>query len=119
MTDARQHLGRTGEDLATQLLQKNHYKILGRNIKLPFGEIDILAQEKKTIVLVEVKTKRGRLFGLPQDMVHAHKQHKLRQLAGWLTQQYPEQVIRVDVVAVDLENPALPSIEHLENVLDC
>ena len=68
-------------------------------------------------MLVEVKTKRGRLFGLPQEMVHHHKQKKLRQLARWLSQEYPDQPIRVDVVAIDLE-PNPPFIEHLENVLD-
>lgn len=97
------------------LKQKGH-RILNQNLTTNFGEIDLLTEDKKTIVLVEVKTKRGRLFGLPQDMVHRHKQHKLRQLAGWLEQQYPNRLLRVDVVAVDLE-PDPPSIEHLENVL--
>ncbi len=67
---------------------------------------------------MEVKTKRGRLFGLPQEMVNAHKQHKLRQLARWLTQQYPNRQIRVDVIAVDLEKADDPQFEHLENVLE-
>lgn len=77
-----------------------------------------MSQDKQVIVLVEVKTKRGRLFGLPQEMVHRHKQHKLRQLARWLSQQYPKRVIRVDVVAVDLADLQNPQIEHLENVLE-
>jgi len=97
------------------LKQKGH-RILKQNLTTKFGEIDLLTEDKKTIVLVEVKTKRGRLFGLPQDMIHAAKQRKLRQLARWLEQEYPNRLLRVDVVAVDLE-PDPPAIEHLENVV--
>lgn len=68
-------------------------------------------------MLVEVKTKRGLRFGLPQEMVNWQKQQKLRLLARWLEQHYPRRVIRVDVVAVNLE-PDPPDILHLENILN-
>jgi putative endonuclease len=117
MTFGRQHLGQFGEDLAVEFLKKKGYAILSRNLKTTFGEIDILTRLKGIVVLVEVKTKRDRGFGLPQEMVHHHKQKKLRQLARWLTQQYPASTIRVDVIAVDLFTDT-PQIEHLENVLE-
>lgn len=116
MSFARKSLGNYGEDLAAEYLHKHGYKVLERNVRTHFGEIDILAQDKKAIVVVEVKTKRGLLFGLPQEMVHTHKQHKLRQLALWVSQKYPDRVIRVDVVGIDIE-PDPPTIEHLKNVL--
>lgn len=98
-------------------LRKKGHRILARNLKTHFGEIDILTEHNQTIVLVEVKTKHGRLFGLPQEMVHHHKQYKLRQLAGWLETQYPDRLLRVDVIAIDLD-PDSPTVEHLENVLE-
>lgn len=118
MTYARKSTGSLGEDLAADFLRRAGYKILERNLKTFFGEIDILAERHAVLVLVEVKTKRGAAFGLPQEMVHRHKQHKLRQLALWLTQKYPARVIRVDVVAVSLSDPARPAVEHLENILN-
>lgn len=117
MTYARQNIGRHGEELATEYLQKKGYTILARNLKTTFGEIDILTRLKGMVVLVEVKTKRGHSFGLPQEMVHRHKQRKLRQLARWLMQQYPASTIRVDVIAIDLLMDT-PQIEHLENILE-
>ena len=117
MTQARLTTGKMGEELAANLLQKKGHRILARNLKNNLGEIDLLTEHKKAIVLVEVKTKRGLLFGLPQEMVHYHKQKKLRLLARWLEQQYPRRTIRIDVVAINLD-PDPPTIEHLENVLE-
>ncbi|MBI4175512.1 YraN family protein [Candidatus Berkelbacteria bacterium] len=113
----RKAVGAIGEEMAANLLKKKGHRILQRNLQTAVGEIDILTEHKRTIVLVEVKTKRGLLFGLPQEMIHHHKQHKLRQLARWLEQQYPKRTIQIDVVAINLE-PDPPTIEHLENVLD-
>ncbi len=118
MSFERLSTGAIGEDLATAFLRRAGYKILDRNIKNFFGEIDILSEHKRAIVLVEVKTKRGRAYGTPQEMVHRHKQHKLRQLALWLSQQYPNRIIRVDVIAVDLADPGKPILEHLKNVIE-
>lgn len=117
MNSQRKQLGNLGERLAEQLLQKKKHRILKRNLKTNVGEIDLLTRDRETIVLVEVKTKRGRLFGLPQDMVHHHKQYKLRQLARWLEQQYPGAPLRIDVVAVDMaSNP--PTLEHIESAVE-
>ncbi|MEK7461378.1 MAG: YraN family protein [Patescibacteria group bacterium] len=116
MTQARLTTGQIGENLAAKLLQTKGYKILARNLKNKLGEIDLLTEHKKIIVLVEVKTKRGLLFGLPQEMVNWHKQQKLRLLARWLEQQYPGRDIRVDVIAVNLEFDP-PDIVHLEDVI--
>lgn len=98
------------------LYQKGH-RILQRNLKTEFGEIDILTEDGPTVVLVEVKTTHGRRFGLPQELVRPAKQRKLRQLGRWLEQKYPNRLLRIDVVAIDLDDPTHPVIEHLENVL--
>lgn len=105
--------GDLGEDLATEYLENIGYKILERNLKLFVGEIDILAQDKKTIVIVEVKTVRGWGFGLAQELVRFKKQQKLKLLAKALIQKYPNSQMRIDVIGVDLSDPSNPQFEHI------
>ncbi|OQB06671.1 MAG: hypothetical protein BWY19_00019 [bacterium ADurb.Bin212] len=109
--------GSVGEDIATDYLISKGYKILQRNLRLFCGEIDILAQENRTLVIVEVKTVRGAGFGLAQDLVRYKKQQKLRNLARAIEQEYPNRSIRIDVVGLDLSNPEEPKIEHLINAV--
>ena len=109
--------GNEGEEAAAGFLVKLKYKILGRNINLKFGEIDILAEDKKTIVIVEVKTVRGEGFGLAQELVRYKKQEKLRLLAPALSQQYPDRTIRIDVIGVDYSSGE-PKIEHIINAVN-
>ena len=59
-TSPRQSLGRLGEDLAAQYLAEQGFAILARNVRTPYGEIDLLAQQGDLVVFVEVKTRRTR-----------------------------------------------------------
>lgn len=117
MTFARKALGKSGEDLASEYLESIGYKLLERNYRIKIGEIDIIAQNGDFIVLVEVKTKRFLGQGRPEEEVDYFKQKKLRLLARSLEQIYPNQNIRIDVVAVDMtENPA--KINHIINAVE-
>jgi putative endonuclease len=109
--------GNLGEDMAAEYLLNKGYKIIERNLRLFCGEIDILAGDKKTIVVVEVKTVRGSGFGLPQDLVRYKKQLKLKLLARALSQEYPESTIRIDVIGVDYSDIE-PKIEHIVNAVN-
>ncbi len=93
--------GNAGEDLAAEFLNRQKYKIIGRNISYPFGEIDILAQDRETIVIVEVKTVRGSGWGSAVDLVRNKKQQKLRLLALEIEREYPGKNIRIDVIGID------------------
>ena len=110
--------GNYGEDLATQYLEGNGYRILQRNLRLSCGEIDILAKQNKTIVIVEVKTVKGEKFGYAKDLVRFKKQQKLKLLAGAITQEYPKSNIRIDVIGVDLTDPSQPVFEHIVNAVN-
>lgn len=120
MTTPPQQLGLTGEELASRLLLKKGYRILARNLKLKYGEIDILAMDHQTIVLVEVKTKSHHLYGLPGEMITLAKQRKLRLLAEIVAQRYSpgqkaadQQVdYRIDVITVDWPNGPTPMLNH-------
>lgn len=115
MSFARKKLGQTGEDLALEYLQKKGYFLLGRNIRLKFGEIDLLMKDKNTLVVVEVKTKSNPNFGLPQEEVDNHKKHKLILLARAVAQKFPDSKIRIDVVAVD---ERLETLDHVINAIE-
>ena len=110
------NLGKTGEDLACDYLISKGFKILGRNIKLKMGEIDILAEDGEDIVLVEVKTKTSNAFGEPVEEVDYFKKKKLWQLARALNQKYSEKNIRIDVISVKVGDRA--EIEHIENAVE-
>lgn len=108
--------GNFGEDKAAKYLLSLKYSIIKRNLSLPFGEIDILAKDKKTIVIVEVKTVRGSGFGLAQELVRFRKQQKLKLIGRFIEQQYPSSPVRIDVIGVDMSEGE-PKIEHLINAV--
>lgn len=75
--------GSQGEAIAQKFLKDQGYKILATNFTCKIGEIDIIAQQKKTIVFVEVKTKSNLDFGYPREMVNITKQNKIRRVAEY------------------------------------
>ena len=105
MKDARRQLGDQGEDLAAAALKKQGYKILERNYVTPLGEIDLVARQGKTLVIVEVKTRKSLRFGSPQEAVSFAKQQRLRRLADYYVKQKrlgEDVLVRFDVVAIIL-----------------
>ncbi|GAB6183354.1 YraN family protein [Thermodesulfovibrio hydrogeniphilus] len=94
-------LGREGEKLAAEYLNKKGYKILETNFRTKFGEIDIVAKNKDFIVIVEVKTRLSDKFGEPELAVDYRKQQKLKKLALYylkhIGKEYP---VRFDVIAI-------------------
>lgn len=109
MSNQNKNLGAFGEELALDYLQEKGYKLLSRNLRLFCGEIDLLMQDGKSLVIVEVKTKSDESFGQASEMITRKKKKKLLQLAKALWQKYPNRTIRIDVVAIDYNN----KIEHL------
>ena len=78
-------LGKIGENKAVKFLGKSGYKILERNYKNAFGEIDIIAKDGEYTVFVEVKTRSGEGFGAPSEAVDYFKRKKYANIAqGYL-----------------------------------
>lgn len=69
--------GDLGEDLASEFLERKGLRILKRNYRNSIGEIDIVAMDKGTLVIVEVKARRNRNYGYPREAVHASKQKNI------------------------------------------
>ncbi|WP_026176713.1 YraN family protein [Desulfurispora thermophila] len=118
MTRERLVAGKIGEQAAAQYLAARGYKILHRNYRCRLGEVDILAIDGNYLVLVEVKTRHGNQYGLPQESVHCFKQEKLRRIATYLTSlpHYRHCQLRFDVVAVWLSPDNKPAkLQHIVN----
>ena len=82
------------------------YRILERNFRSRYGEIDIVAEDGDDLVFVEVKTRRGVAYGLPEEAVTVRKQRKLVELALYYLDMHAcsERSWRIDVVAVQLSS---------------
>jgi putative endonuclease len=119
MTQARQTLGRIGEDLACAELEKRGYAILERRYRRRGGELDIVARDGRTVVFVEVKTRDGRDFGEAAEAVTARKQRRMTRVAlDYLTRHHlTECACRFDVVSIHVENE-LPVVELFRNAFD-
>jgi putative endonuclease len=113
MSNENKLLGLQGEDLALEYLTGKGFILIGRNIKLFCGEIDILMQDKKDLVIVEVKTKSDASFGFASEMITYKKKRKLLQLAKALWQKFPQKKIRIDVVALDEDK-----IDHITSAVE-
>jgi putative endonuclease len=100
--NARQVLGRAGEDAAAGLLASMGFHIVDRNWRCPSGEMDLVATKDKVVVFCEVKTRNSESYGVPAEAVGWSKQQRLRRIgAQWLTSHRPGPVeVRFDVVSV-------------------
>jgi len=115
MKDPRRQLGDHGEDLAAAALKQQGYKILERNFVTPLGEIDLIARQGRTVVIVEVKTRKNARFGSPQEGVSTAKQARLRRLANYYlkVKRLTASQVRFDVVAVLMAGD-IPQVEIIQ-----
>jgi putative endonuclease len=103
MKGARKRLGQRGEELAAAQLEKRGYVVRERNWRCPTGEIDIVAEDGGCLVFVEVRTRRGREYGTPEESVTPAKQAKLVELAQTYLQEFDwDGDWRIDMVAVEM-----------------
>ncbi len=109
-------LGKLGEQIAADYLLRNGYTILKRNYYLDKAEIDIIAQkERKTLVIVEVKTRNSDFFGDPQDFVTPSKIKLLVKAANeYVISNDLDLDVRFDIIAI-IKNKTLEKIEHFED----
>jgi putative endonuclease len=116
--DERRKLGNEGEDLAARFLKGVGYKILERQFRTKFGEIDLVAKDGREIVFVEVKTRQTLEFGHPEEAVHPVKlAHMSASGEGYLSEKRIESAAhRYDVVAITWPEGQDPEILHLKNV---
>ncbi|MDE2018721.1 MAG: YraN family protein [Patescibacteria group bacterium] len=121
-------VGNIGEDLACKYLISHKFKILFRNFKEKFDEIDIISKSSdRTLVFVEVKTLRGFQDGslglIPEDQLTFQKFHKISRACALFAAKHsnlinPKKGWRIDLIAINLgEDRTNFQIRHYENVL--
>jgi len=96
-----QNTGKQGEDLAVQYLENSGYKILHRNWRYRFVEIDIIASLENIVHFIEVKTRTGSAFGQPEEAVTKKKMEQLKLGAEEFQYQNPQwKYVQFDVLAI-------------------
>jgi putative endonuclease len=119
MQNKHQKFGEKSENLAVWYLKQNGYKIIEQNYRNRMGEIDIIARDKKTIVFVEVKSRRSIRYGSPKLAVTPKKQRTISMVALYYlkTTKQTDAKARFDVVAIT-SNRDEPQIEIVKNAFD-
>lgn len=109
-----------GEDTACKYLQKKGYRIIERNFRKKYAEIDIIALHQKTLVFIEVKTRSNQSFGSPFDSIAPWKLRNLVKTAEFYKILHPNLPanMRIDAIGVTLFDDIVDNIEHLENISD-
>lgn len=119
MGDSRKKLGQWGEALAAQHLEAEGYVVLERNWRCRKGEIDLVVRTGRELVFVEVKTRRGRKMGTPEEGITRRKADNLLLLAQlYLAEKELEADWRIDLVAVELDKTGkLLRCDHIPNAV--
>ncbi len=127
----KQILGRLGEDLACDYLEKNGYRIVRRNVRLSRHELDIIAEDDDYLVFVEVKTRsclypESGDFGSPGRAVDEGKRkNTVKAAKDYMLQNYLNKQPRIDVIEVylleqnsEFKTPTVLKINHIRNAFD-
>jgi putative endonuclease len=115
---AKDVLGKSGEQAAAEYLESCGLRILDRNWRCADGEIDIVAVERHTLVVCEVKSRTGKRYGSPLEAVSRAKRARLRRLAvQWLNAHGVRfDQVRIDVVGLVYEGTGGFTVEHVRGV---
>ena len=126
-----QALGRLGEDIAADYLQKNGYNIVNRNLHMSRNELDIIAEDESFIVFVEVKTRtclypEAGPFGIPANAVDISKRkNTVKAARDYLASYYGGKQPRLDVIEVyihkgksEFQTPTVLKVNHIRNAFD-
>jgi putative endonuclease len=110
-------LGEEGDALAARFLEGEGYHILQRRYRFGRGDIDLIARKGRTVVFVEVKTRRTQLYGEPEEAVTPEKVRRIRRLAlAWLaSRRLSECDCRIDIIGVTFAG-GKPVFRHTRDI---
>ena len=110
-------LGSLGESLAEEFIADLGWDIIGRNCHYRFGEVDILADDGSTVIIIEVKAKTSSQFGEAVEMITAGKKRVLIRLAKLIQSQY-NRPVRIDVIAINNFGTPTVQVAHYPGAID-
>jgi putative endonuclease len=118
--DPRRLFGQEGEAEAERYLRRKGYRIVARNLRSSLGELDLVAEDGKVLVFIEVKARRTGQFGGAIHAVHRQKQQKLVRLASQFLAQrhWMERSCRFDVVLLEATTANSLKVQHIQNAFE-
>ncbi|GAB1472178.1 YraN family protein [Chloroflexota bacterium] len=116
MTKHNQQVGAWGEDQAAVWLASRGYEVMRRNVRTPYGEIDIVAQKGNIIIFVEVKTLTSSKAFYPEQQITARKREHMLNSAMHYAAENEVNHWQIDVIAVEGKPGGMPVVHHFEGV---
>ena len=109
--------GKSGEEAAARYLKSKKFRIIQRNFRFFRGEIDIIAYDRKTLVFIEVKTRKSNEFGPPEEAVTHSKQRQIKRVAkGFIAKNHLREVkCRFDVLSLSFDEKNGYKINHIQD----
>ncbi|MBC8336118.1 MAG: YraN family protein [Anaerolineales bacterium] len=118
MSKHNQKIGGWGEEIAAVYLQEKGYQLVDRNVRTPYGEIDLIVRRDEITVFVEVKTRTSARYGYPEESINARKQEHMFAAAEYYSQEKALEHWQIDAVSVEGKPSGVkPKITHFEDVL--
>ena len=112
----KEELGKIGEKRTEDFLKAKGYRIIARNVHFSIGEIDLIAQVKKTLIFIEVKTRQSAAYCHPMEVVDKKKRQKIKQMAMqyYRDKKYATKgfAVRFDIITLIWPEGEQPKIEH-------
>lgn len=115
MVDARRKFGNAAEEDAAAFLIAKGFRIVERQFRSRFGEIDLVAKDGDEFVMVEVKARNDHEFGYPEESVTRSKLRKIGIVAEEYMDRFPRVPWRIDVIAIEYDHTP-PRISHIIGV---
>ncbi|MBI3152265.1 MAG: YraN family protein [Chloroflexi bacterium] len=117
MTNHNQRVGAWGEESAVRYIAKRGCEIVARNVRTPYGEIDIIAKQGDVLIFVEVKTLTSSKNFYPEHNITTRKREHMLNAAQHYAAKHEIDHWQIDVIAIEGKPGTNPVITHFENAL--
>jgi putative endonuclease len=117
MTDHNQRIGKWGEEIAAEWLAQRGYQIIARNVRTPYGEIDIVARLGDSVVFIEVKTLTTSRNFFPEHQITPRKREHMLNAAQHYAAENGIDRWQIDVISVEGRPGKTPFVTHFENAI--
>jgi putative endonuclease len=112
-----QRLGRWGERVAAEYLTRRGIEIVERNVRTPYGEIDIVASQGEIILFIEVKTRSTDRMGLPEESITTRKREHMIACAEHYAMEHEIDHWQIDVISIEGKPGSEPKITYFQNAI--
>ncbi|MEB2334250.1 MAG: YraN family protein [Anaerolineaceae bacterium] len=112
-----QRVGKWGEEIAAEYLTARGCEIVARNVRTPYGEIDIIAKQGEVVIFVEVKTRTSDKMGLPEEAITPRKREHMIACAEHYTAEHEIDRWQIDVISIEGKPGSTPKVTYFENAI--